>query len=57
MPEAVGRPDPSVSLLLRPKLLTARARAICSGLTSLFALGIVSPDMRSRISFSSSRVG
>src|SRR3954467_2797687 len=40
MPEAVGRPDPSVSLLLRPKLLTARARAMANerGRTARFAL-------------------
>src|SRR5690242_21762229 len=40
MPEAVGRPDPSVSLLLRPKWLTARARAMANerGRTARFGL-------------------
>src|SRR6478735_5733342 len=40
MPEAVGRPDPSVSLLLRPKWLTARARAMANerGRTARFGV-------------------
>jgi ABC-2 type transport system permease protein len=40
MPEVVGRPDPSVSLLLRPKWLTARARAMANerGRTARFGL-------------------
>jgi ABC-2 type transport system permease protein len=40
MPDAVGRPDPSVSLLLRPKWLTARARAMANerGRTARFGL-------------------
>jgi ABC-2 type transport system permease protein len=40
MPEAVRRPDPSVSLLLRPKWLTARARAMANerGRTARFGL-------------------
>jgi ABC-2 type transport system permease protein len=40
MPEAVRRPDPPVSLLLRPKWLTARARAMANerGRTARFGL-------------------
>jgi ABC-2 type transport system permease protein len=40
MPEAVRRPDPPVSLLLRPKWLTARARAMANerGRSARFAL-------------------
>jgi len=40
MPEAARRPNPSVSLLLRPKWLTARARAMANerGRTARFAL-------------------
>src|SRR3954466_7014800 len=40
MPEAVRRPDPPVSLLLRPKWLTARARAMANerGRTTRFGL-------------------
>jgi ABC-2 type transport system permease protein len=40
MPDAVARPDPSVSLLLRPKWLTARARAMANerGRTTRFGL-------------------
>src|SRR3954451_7760572 len=40
MPETVRRPDPPVSLLLRPKWLTARARAMANerGRTARFGL-------------------
>jgi ABC-2 type transport system permease protein len=40
MPDAVARPDPPVSLLLRPKWLTARARAMANerGRTARFGL-------------------
>ena len=40
MPEAVRRPDPPVTLLLRPKWLTARARAMANerGRTTRFGL-------------------
>jgi ABC-2 type transport system permease protein len=40
MPDAVRRPDPPVSLLLRPKWLTARARAMANerGRTARFGL-------------------
>ena len=40
MPDTVRRPDPPVSLLLRPKWLTARARAMANerGRTARFGL-------------------